>query len=73
MKNFAKAESGAVIFDAYQQARTYRCHDQVPLVLECLLTDLMHFADAQGVDFESCFEQARLRHHDDTDFDGAAP
>jgi hypothetical protein len=73
MRNFCKAEVGAYVFNAYLSKRAYRCYDKVPLVLEYLLTDLIHFADAQGVDFEDCLEQARLRHHDDTDIDGAAP
>lgn len=70
MKNFHKAESGAVIFTDYAGARSYLRPDQVPEILERLLADLMHFAHDQGVDIESCIEQARLRFDDDTGLSG---
>lgn len=73
MRNFHKAESGAVIFNDYTAPRSYLSFDKVPLALEFLLTDLMHFARDQGVDFEDCVEFARLRYDDDTDFDRGAP
>ncbi|MBN8913088.1 MAG: hypothetical protein J0H65_13745 [Rhizobiales bacterium] len=64
--NFRKAESGAVIFSDYAGLRFTRCFDRVPCILAMLLTDLMHFAHAQGVDFESCIELARQRYDEDT-------
>lgn len=66
MENYWNAEAGAVSFTAYMQKKSYLRHDQVAIGLEYLLTDLMHFADAQGVDFEDCLDMARLRHDDDT-------
>lgn len=68
MKNFPKAESGAVIFYDYANARFTRCFDRVPCIIAALLTDLMHFAAAQGVDIEGCIEIARQRYDEDTGF-----
>jgi hypothetical protein len=60
------AEKGAEIFLAYAQRRHAACYDKIEFVLAALLTDLMHFAAAQGADFDGCVEWARLRHDDQT-------
>ncbi|RIK59428.1 MAG: hypothetical protein DCC64_15885 [Planctomycetota bacterium] len=73
MKNFHKAESGAVIFQGYAAQRFTRCYDQMPCVIAALLTDLMHFAHAQGVEFEGCVEIARQRYDEDNGFVRGAP
>lgn len=68
MKNFRKAESGAVIFNDFAGLRYSRCLDRVPCILAALLVDLMHFAHAQGIDLEGCIEIARQRYDEDTGF-----
>lgn len=73
MKNFHKAESGAIIFQDFAGARYTRCLDKIPLILASLLVDLMHFAHAQGVEFEGCVEIARQRYDEDTGFNRDAP
>lgn len=73
MKHFHKAESGAVIFHDYAGARFTRCYDRVPFIIAALLTDLMHFAHAQAIDFEGCVEIARQRYDEDNGFDRDAP
>lgn len=73
MKHFHKAESGAVIFHDYAGAHFKSCYDRVPFIIAALLTDLMHFADAQGIDFEGCVEIARQRYDEDNGFDRDGP
>jgi hypothetical protein len=62
MTNFNRAERAARAFHDYATGDHADIFDLTSLVLADLLTDLMHFADRQTLDFERCLQHARATH-----------
>ena len=62
MMNFNRAERAARAFHDYATGDYADIFDHTSLVLADLLTDLMHFADRQTLDFERCLQHAKARH-----------
>jgi hypothetical protein len=60
--NFQRAERAAKAFHGYATGDLADIYDLTSLVLADLLTDLMHFADRQTLDFERCLQHARTAH-----------
>jgi hypothetical protein len=62
--NFQRAERAAKAFHDYATGDHADMFDLTSLVLADLLTDLMHFADRQALDFERCLQHARASHEE---------
>ena len=60
--NFQRAERAAKAFHDYAIGDHADMFDLTSLVLADLLTDLMHFADRQTLDFERCLQHAKVAH-----------
>ena len=60
--NFNRAERAARAFHDYATGDHADRFDLTSLVLADLLTDLMHFADRQTLDFERFLQHAKARH-----------
>jgi hypothetical protein len=59
MSNFSRAERAAKAFHRYATGDHAGVFDLAELVLADLLTDLMHFADGQRLDFGRCLAHAQ--------------
>jgi hypothetical protein len=59
MTNFRRAERAAKAFHDYATGDHAAIFDLTSLVLADLLTDLMHFAERQTLDFERCLAHAK--------------
>lgn len=57
--NFSRAERAEKLFDRYALGDFVDTYDISSLVMVNLLTDLMHFAERQRIDFEMCFDHAQ--------------
>lgn len=57
--NFRRAERAAKLFDGYATGDFAGIFDLTELVLADLLTDLMHFAEGQTLDFGRCLARAQ--------------
>ena len=65
--NFQRAERAAKAFHDYATGDHADIFDLTSLVLADLLTDLMHFADRQTLDFERCLQHAKTAHEEQAD------
>lgn len=61
---FQRAERAAKAFHDYALGDHADMFDLTSLVLADLLTDLMHFADRQTLDFERCLQHAKSAHEE---------
>lgn len=73
MTNFRRAERAAKLFDRYALGEYADRYDLASLVLVNLLTDLMHFAERQAIDFNLCFDHAQADYDEQAGAKDAGP
>jgi hypothetical protein len=71
--NFRRADRAAKLFDRYATGEHAGIFDLTSLVLADLLTDLMHFAEFQTLDFERCLEKAKAAYAAQAGAEDAGP